>query len=158
MRTEGVRSISVKCFRLEIGFPSRITTASPTDAVFPGSCTRYFLLRRMYFLYFGCCTNRSTDTVTVSFIADFTTTPRRVLGAVCVSVIRLIGYTVRELSSVSNRAMSLRTPLPSLTFLVRLPAPPKRNTRSSSRFCAISLCKSATEYFFTSIFFAIRDL
>src|SRR3989344_1959426 len=49
----------------------------------------------------------------------------------------------RARSSVRMRAISLRKARPSRTFLVRLPAPPKRNCRSASRFSAIAFLSSS---------------
>src|SRR3989344_2715305 len=136
----------MKCLFLEIGLVSRIVTFSPTAAVLPGLWTRNFLLNFMYFLYFGCITYRSTCTVTVSFMADLTTTPSRNFPS-CAVLVELFfvsdihfyyffSAVFRDCTSVNICAISLRTFLPSRTFRTRLPAPPKRNTRNASRFSA----------------------
>ena len=43
---------TAKRFNLEIGLVATMVTVSPTFAVLPGSCARYFFERTKYFLYF----------------------------------------------------------------------------------------------------------
>src|SRR5690606_15956561 len=95
---------SSKRLRLEIGVVSRISTVDPSVAVLPLSCTKYFLVLRMNFLYFGCCTKRSTATVMVSVIlcAD-TTLPRSTRPFETVGVFSVVVFVAIRLNNLSMR-------------------------------------------------------